>query len=426
MRITVHDFSGHPFQAELSRSLAHQGHEVEHLHAEQYVSGKGHLERLPDDAPTLRFRGVRLTLPFLKYSPLTRLRYEAAYGKEWIRRSRRSDAQVTIASNVPLVSHFRWAVWARLRRHPWVFWHQDIYSVGLADEARSRLPRPLGALAARVFDRMERFCARTAAHVVAIGDGFCETYERWGVDARRVSVIPNWAPLDKVRPTDRDNDRSAELFGDAEGLRMLYAGTLGRKHNPMLLVEVLRAARAQGLDAALTVISEGEAADSLAALASQEPDLGLRVLGFQPAEDLPSVLGSADVLVGLLEPDATMFSIPSKVLTYMAAGRPILGLMPADNPAAMDILTTGGHVEVPTVDGAWACAEWLEKLSADTDAVAVIGSRARAVAEEKFHLPTITDRFEAVLRAAVSTRRSAARPTSARETSGPAMSPVRG
>ncbi|GAA2081363.1 glycosyltransferase family 4 protein [Aeromicrobium halocynthiae] len=401
MRITVHDFSGHPFQAELSRSLARQGHEVEHLHAEQYVSGKGHLDLLPDDPTRLRFAGIRLRLPFLKYSPLTRLRYEAAYGAEWIRRTRRGDAQVTIASNVPLVSHFRWAVWAQLQRHPWVFWHQDIDSVGLADEARSRLPRPLGALAARVFDRMERFCARTAAHVVAIGDGFCETYDRWGVDPQRVSVISNWAPLDKVRPTSRAHHRSTELFGEAEGLRMLYAGTLGRKHNPMLLVEVLRAAHAQGLEAAMTVISEGEAADSLAALAQEEPDLGLRVLPFQPAEDLPYVLGSADVLVGLLEPDATMFSIPSKVLSYMAAGRPILGLMPDDNPAAMDILTTGGHVEVPTVDGAWACAEWLEKLAADTGAVATIGSRARAVAEEKFHLPTITQRFESVLAASL-------------------------
>ncbi|MGJ9412761.1 glycosyltransferase family 4 protein [Aeromicrobium sp. CF4.19] len=397
MRIAVHDFSGHPFQAELSRSLAAAGHEVEHLHAEQYVCGKGHLERLPEDAPSLRFTGVRLSLPFLKYSPLARLRYEVGYGREWIRRTRTGESDATIASNVPLISHFRWAVWARLRGHPWIFWHQDIYSAGLADEARARLPRPLGALAARVFDRMERFCARTAAHVVAIGDGFTETYRRWGVPTERVSVIPNWAPLDKVHPTERENHRTEEIFAQDCGLRLLYAGTLGRKHNPMLLVDAVRETRDRGVPVCLTVVSEGEAADDLAAVAAAEPDLGLRVLPFQPAADLPYVLGSADVLVALLEPDATAFSIPSKVLSYMAAGRPILGLMPQDNPAAADILATGGHVDVPTCDGARGAVEWLEKLHHDPESVQVIGSRARTVAEEKFHLPTITARFETVL-----------------------------
>ena len=63
----------------------------------------------------------------------------------------------------------------------------------------------------------------------------------------------------------------------------------------------------------------------------------MRLLPFQPAEQLSEVLGSGDVLVALLEPGASKFSIPSKVLSYLAAGRPVLGIMPADNPAAVDI-----------------------------------------------------------------------------------------
>lgn len=397
MRIDLHDFSGHPFQAELSRSLAAQGHDVQHLYCEQYVSGKGALARTEGDADGLSFSGVSLDVAFEKYRPVQRVRYEIAYGREWIRRSSREPADMTIASNVPLISHFLWAMWAWARRRPWVFWHQDIYSAGLAAEARDRLPRPLGALAALVFERMERFCARTAHHVVAIGDGFATTYERWGVPSDRVSVIPNWAPLDRVFPTDRDNPRSQDVFAQGGSMRLLYAGTLGRKHNPLLLVDLLRAVRAHGVDASLTVVSEGEGADDLRGVAEAEPALGLRVLGFQPAEDLPDVLGSADVLVALLEPDATAFSIPSKVLSYMAAGRPILGLMPSDNPAAVDILDTGGHVGDPTCDGAIGAVEWLEKLAGEPEIGRVIGSRARAVAEAKFHLPTITGRFLQIL-----------------------------
>jgi colanic acid biosynthesis glycosyl transferase WcaI len=48
-RILVHDYSGHPFQAELSRSLARRGHDVLHLSFRQFQTPKGDLVAKPDD-----------------------------------------------------------------------------------------------------------------------------------------------------------------------------------------------------------------------------------------------------------------------------------------------------------------------------------------------------------------------------------------
>jgi glycosyltransferase involved in cell wall biosynthesis len=118
---------------------------------------------------------------------------------------------------------------------------------------------------------------------------------------------------------------------------------------------------------------------------------------FQPAELLSDTLGSADVLVGLLEPEATTFSIPSKVLTYMAAGRPLIGLMPTDNPAAADIAACGGFVDEPTSDGAQRAAAWLSEHAHDPAAREQIGKRTRSVAEEKFDPHRITSAFEDVI-----------------------------
>ncbi len=86
--VVVHDFSGHPFQAELSRKLSERGFAVEHLSAGQYVSGKGHLERQSGDASTLTFASISLHLPFQKYAPWARLRWERAYGRAWVERLR--------------------------------------------------------------------------------------------------------------------------------------------------------------------------------------------------------------------------------------------------------------------------------------------------------------------------------------------------
>ncbi|GAA3518765.1 glycosyltransferase family 4 protein [Aeromicrobium panaciterrae] len=400
MRVILHDFSGHPFQAELSRKLATFGNEVEHVSCVQYVSGKGHLERQLDDPETLTFDGISLPVEFKKYAPLARLRYERRYARTWIKRLKAEPADIVIACNLPLVSMYRFARHARRARLPYVMWHQDIYSSGLSDELRRKLPRPLANLGAKVFVRMEAYCARNASHVVAIGEAFKQVYPAWKVDPAKVSVIPNWAPLDKVFPVDRVNRRSAHLFDEETSLRLVYAGTIGRKHNPHLLIELLRGALDQGIPASLVVVSEGEAADELAAVAVAEPGLPLRVLPFQPADVLPDVLGSADVLVALLEPEATMFSIPSKVLSYMAAGRPILGLMPQDNPAAADILETGGHVAAPDGDGAKGSVTWLGELHADRDLVTTIGRRSREIAEKKFDINTVGQQFETILESA--------------------------
>lgn len=397
MRIVLHDFSGHPFQAELSRRLAERGHDVEHVFSNQYVSGKGHLERQPGDPDGLSFTGITIDTPFKKYDPFGRLRFERAYAKHWRSRLEGQQVDAVMACNIPLFALVLFAWYARRRKLPWVFWHQDIYSFALGAELRRRLPRVIAGPGARLLVRLEAWCAKQASHVVAIGPTFTEVYDDWGIPAERTSVIPNWAPLDDIYPVDRDNRRTADLFDADAELRLLYSGTLGRKHNPMLLVELLKAIRDRGVDASLTVVSEGEPADELAALARSDASLPMRVLPFQPADDLPEVLGSADVLVALLEPDATTFSIPSKVLSYMAAGRPILGLMPGDNPAATDILASGGFVTEPDAESAERSTTWLLDLVKDPDSVTEIGRRTRAVAEDKFESGAITDRFEDVL-----------------------------
>jgi glycosyltransferase involved in cell wall biosynthesis len=404
MRIILHDFSGHPFQAELARKLAETGNDVEHVSCGQYVSGKGHLEHQPGDSPSLTFSDIHLDLPFQKYAPLARLRFEISYGRAWIRRLKAASADVVVACNLPLVSMYLFSRYARRAKLPYVMWHQDIYSNGLSDELRRKYPRPLAALGARVFARMEAFSARNASHVVAIGDAFRDVYPAWRVAPQNVSVIPNWAPLDKVFPVERNNSHSAKFFEDGETLRLMYAGTIGRKHNPKLLVDLLRSARDNGIPAAMAVISEGEAADDLAEIA-RKSDLPIAVHPFQPADDLPYVLGSADVLIALLEPDATKFSIPSKVLSYMAAGRPILGLMPADNPAAVDINESGGFVADPTDLGAKSACSWLIELASNPQLVTEIGQRTRATAEEKFDVDTVTAEFNEIFAAAVAQRR---------------------
>ena len=395
MRVHLHDFSGHPFQAQLARSLAGRGHHVLHAYSSQYVTGRGRLEVGPDDPATLRFDGVTAPVPMVKYSPVGRTRFELAYADAWRRHLAADPADVVVACNVPLFAL------ARMRRHfartrqPWVLWHQDVYSLGVAAEAVRRLPGPIAGVVSERVQGLERTQVDHAAAVVAIGDPFVRQYERWGVRTDHVTVIPNWAPLDDLVPGERDNPWARRQGLPAEPVRLMYAGTLGRKHNPLLLLELLDDVRARGVDAILIVASEGVGADDLAAAAGNRTDV--RILPFQPAADLSDMLASADAMVALLEPDAAAFSVPSKVLSYLSAGRPIIALVPDGNPCVADVRSAGGFAAPPTQHGARQAAAWFAAVADDTAHLSTLGQKARTLAAERFDIERISSQFESIL-----------------------------
>jgi glycosyltransferase involved in cell wall biosynthesis len=397
MRVIVHDFSGHPFQAELARSLARRGHQVLHAQCTSYTSGKGSFgadgadEADEDENP--RFVAITLDKPFERYRTARRLVDELVYSRAFVKEARAFRPDLVISCNDPLLAKLGFGLWAARRRVPWIFWLQDIYSVAMAREAarRSRAGRALGA----VLKQVERGLLRSSDAVVAITDDFDATLDGWGVAPETRTVIENWAPLDELPPRDRDNPWRKEMgFGDR--FLFLYAGTLGMKHNP----DVLHALAEAEPTADVVVVSEGMGAERLQALLKARPLDNLHLLPFQPWEALPDVLGAADVLMVLLEAGAGAFSVPSKILTCLCAGRPILAAVPAANLGARTIRgAEAGLVVAPGEPEQFLAAA--RQLRTDAGLRGRMGASARSHAEQAFDIEAITDRFTDVMDRAV-------------------------
>jgi glycosyltransferase involved in cell wall biosynthesis len=194
---------------------------------------------------------------------------------------------------------------------------------------------------------------------------------------------------------DRKNDWAVENQLD-DTVTLLYSGTLGLKHNPALLVELASEVRDRGKDVQLVVVNEGPAIEVVKAEA-ERLDVPLTLLPFQPYDRLPEVLGSGDILVVLLEQQAGAFSVPSKTLSYLCAGRPILGLMPSENLAAQLIDQVGGYVAAPLAGSIPEAATWATDVLSDPERRMELGEAARDLAEREFALSESADRFETIL-----------------------------
>jgi colanic acid biosynthesis glycosyl transferase WcaI len=390
MRILVHDYSGHPFQVELSSELARRGHDVTHSYCAAYVSGKG---KLDDPASPVEFEPIGCGEVVDKLAFRKRIVQELRFGVQLARQVRRRDPEVVMVANTPVPSMALLAAYLWLRRIPLVLWHQDVQGIAIKSFAGAKLGKAF-RLVAGVIGRGERWVARRSAAVVVIADSFVDVHRAWGT-AQKTTVIPNWAPLAEIVPTRRDNAWAHEQ-GIARQPSLVYSGTLGLKHNPALLVGLARRVRDAGVPVHLTVVSEGPAVDVLRAEA-ERLDVPITLLPFQPYERLSEVLGSGDVLVVLLDASAGAFSVPSKTLSYLCAGRPVLGLMPAENLAATLVAEVEGRVLPPVEAALPEAAGWVAALLEDAPRSDELGRRARVLAEREFALDRCATRFEEIL-----------------------------
>ncbi len=394
MRLLVHDFSGHPFQAELARSLAARGHKVLHVQCTSYASGKGSFHNNPAGNP--QYLPISLDRPFEKYRLKRRIADELRYARRFTRVATEFNPDLVISCNDPLTAKLYFGVWAAIRRQRWVFWLQDLYSIAMTRELtrRSRFGTHIGAC----MQWIERRLLLSADAVVAITADFDDTLDAWGIEPSRRTVIENWAPLDEMPVRSRGNPWSASQ-GLGDRFTFLYAGTLGLKHDPDILGNIAEA----NPDADVVVVSEGSGADYLRQIGTDRPLPNLRVLPFQPWEALPDVLATADALVVLLEPDAGTFSVPSKILTYLCAGRPILASMPPSNLGARTIETAGAGIVVPPADHE-QFSRAASRLRRDAEELERMGRAGRAYADKSFDIVAITDRFEQVIQQAAGGR----------------------
>lgn len=396
MRIVIADFGGYAFIAQLARELARRGHDVRFSGFSDLQGPKAGLRTGQDDPPRLSVNAISLNEPFQKYSFFRRRGQERRLGRAFADDAIAFGADIVVAANMPLEVLLTFQGRLRGSGIRFVYWLQDIMSVAMEDILVRKLGL-VGRLAAAYYGWRESQVLRRSDVLIAISANFLTVLGR--TKTATSHVLSNWAPLDELPVLPRDNDW-ARAHGLVGRKVLLYAGTMGLKHNPDLVVQA--AIRLRALPEALVVVaSEGVGADYLAARKA-ELDLGnLLLLPYQPAAEVASMLASADVLTAFIERQAAQFSVPSKVLSYFCAARAPLLAIPADNLAARTVRENELGVVVEP-DAAEEFAEQALRLLMDDELRAQYARRVRAFAEANFDISRIASQFEAMIGSAPS------------------------
>jgi glycosyltransferase involved in cell wall biosynthesis len=392
MRLVVHDYCGHPFQVQLSRNLAMRGHEVTHIYFADEPGPKGAFDNRPGDPPSLKFIGITLGRGVRQTALLARRFNDVAYGRLVARKIQDLHPDAVISGNAPTEAQGAIIKVCKVADIRFVYWLQDIFSVAVSKLVSKELGFA-GKIVGSYYKYLERRQFRDSDAIVVITDDFAPLARSWGGEDK-VSVIENWGSLDDI-PMGRKNNDWSRQHGLDEKFAFIYSGTIGRKHNPELLLRLAEETGSSG-SGLVVVVAQGVSVKRLHDERAARQIDAMKLLPIQPAEVLPDVLATADVLVAMIEMDAGTFAVPSKVLSYMCAGRPILLAAPKENLAARTVERAQAGIVVDPADEAGFLSA-ARRLRDSPELRASLGANGRAYAERTFDIKRITDRFERVL-----------------------------
>jgi len=324
-----------PYTTALAEHLAATGHEVHVIAGMPYYPA---WKIAPGYRRTLRRTESRHGVTIHRYrqlvsarqTALTRAAYEASLLANALA-SRRHLRPNLVIGVVPALSDGLLAAWLA-RRHgvPLSLWIQD-----LLGQAATQSGVEGGRAVARLTAALEGWIARQADAVAIIADGFRAPLEAQGVDPAKIHRVHNWTHI--AAPTRSAAETRTLLNLPQDRTVCLHAGNMGLKQGLEVVVEAARLAETAAPHLQFVLLGNGNQRAHLERLGAGLPNLSFR----DPVDDdlFPDALACADVLLLTQRASVTDMSLPSKLTSYQAVGRPILAAVHPGSETAAAVTT---------------------------------------------------------------------------------------
>ncbi len=284
-------------------------------------------------------------------------------------------------------------VMGRLRRAPVLLWIQDLWP----DTLEAVGVRP-GSIAARVATHLSDLVHRRCDLLLAQSQLYAPRLQARGIDPQRIEYLPNWAE-DAFRPHE-PSDTSVDPMAHIDGFRIVFAGNIGSAQAFETTLDAATRLR-DTKTIKWVLIGEGNMREWVEAEVARRGLAETVVLpGWKAPDTMPAYFAHAGALLVTLRPDPIFsLTVPSKVQTYLACGKPILGALNGEGAA---ILEQSGAALVAAAGDAAMLAENALRLSHRAcDERNRMGRAGRAYYESNFERAGLLARLESYLERAI-------------------------
>ena len=383
-KIIIHDYAGHPFQFELSKQLSNK-FIVYHYYYQNDYGPKADFK--DNDNNRLNIKGIGKTISYNKNKFIKRFFKDIEYGKELSQHISEIKPDVVISGNCPTLAQEYIIKSCQKNNSKFVIWVQDFYSHAvklLLKKKLSFFSFPISFL----FEYLEKKQLQKANSLIIISNDWEQKLLSWNINNKKIKYIPNWGDIKNIEYLEeKPSSFLDENFLDKAKFRIIYTGTLALKHNPQIITNI--AAKNKNIE--ILVIGTGTGFQQLEKMKNIPSNI--KLLPLQPFEKMNHILNSADALLAILNEEASKFSVPSKILNYLCAGKPIILSAPKDNLSTKIIneSKSGKSFEPNDLEG---INNFLKILLSDKDLKKKYSLNAREYAVKNFNIKKISSQFE--------------------------------
>ena len=277
-------------------------------------------------------------------------------------------ADVVVATTPPLFTAVAGLAIARMNGAPFVLDVRDLWPA-----AATSLLQISPGWETRVAEQIERMLYRSATAVTAVTRPFCEHVDRIRDAPPATTLLPNGTLPQFFVDGARD---PAHRFGvGTDHFLVTFAGILGIAQ---ALPSAIEAAEQLNGSADIAFVGDGPMRDIVAGLASEK---GLSNVHFHPQvplDEIPPILAASDALLVPLSGHPTFEQfVPSKMIDFMATGKPVILSAAGESARILERAGAGVVVRPESPADLAAAIRWLAEHPAEA---AAMGKRGREFA----------------------------------------------
>lgn len=266
--------------------------------------------------------------------------------------------------------------WAKKHRKPCLLYCLDLWPESLLVGGISQ-----NSPVYRLFARVSRKIYRKAHRILITSQGFSQYLtERLGVSPEKIRYLPQYA---------EDIFENLPASQTKQGVSFLFAGNIGAAQSVQTIVAAAKLL-AEEKDIHIHIVGGGVCLDSCKAQAEGLENITFH--GRQPLEAMPEFYAMADVLLITLVDDPVMgLTLPGKVQSYLAAGKPVVGAIGGET--ARVIAQAGCGLTGPAEDPQ-TLAQNIRQAARQPELRQQWGGNARRYYEENFQKTTFLEKLE--------------------------------
>jgi colanic acid biosynthesis glycosyl transferase WcaI len=279
------------------------------------------------------------------------------------------------------------ALMRRLLGAPLVFWVLDLWPETLKAVGVIQSRSGLGLVALLV-----RWIYRRCDLILAQSKSFIPQIRAYSDLSKRVEYFPSWA--ESLFGAGFEASAAPEVPSQSGAFTVMFAGNIGEAQDFPSILNAAELLSVSHPHFRWIIVGDGRLGDWVSQeVKRRNLESNVFLLGRFPVERMPSFFRSADALLVTLKSEPIFaMTIPGKLQSYLASGKPIVAML--DGEGARLLQESGAGIAAPSGDAAKLAAAVVSVSEMPEPERALMGRNGAELYAQEFERNTLLDRLE--------------------------------